>query len=138
MKIKRTAILLGAAMIFVVTGTVLVSNAQASGNQPELAIVEEMEDIELENIRVKASGSRGSEVYGEACCVQLGQQTEESFLGIDGITSADADVSYDVAADTYAVELSLEANADIDKEQEELFRKMLDKTFEKVTLKINY
>ncbi|MDE6888820.1 MAG: hypothetical protein K2P45_09290 [Eubacterium sp.] len=137
MKAKKTAVFVCAVMSIGILGTVLASNVLAFGGQSDAAIVEEAEDVSLKNIRSETSGSRDQQFYEEVSCEQISQKTEESFLGIDGIASADADVSYDAAAKEYAVELSLVSDTAIDQEQEELFRKVLDKTFDKVTLKIN-
>lgn len=137
MKVKKQRLFVCAVMSIGILGTVLASNVLAFGGQPDATIVEEAEDVSLKNIRSETSGSRDQQFYEEVSCEQISQKTEESFLGIDGISSADADVSYDAATDEYAVELSLVTDADIDQEQEELFRKVLDKTFDKVTLKIN-
>lgn len=137
MKAKKTAVFVCAVMSIGILGTVLASNVLAFGGQSDAAIVEEAEDVSLKNIRSETSGSRDQQFYEEVSCEQISQKTEESFFGIDGIASADADVSYDAAAKEYAVELSLVSDTAIDQEQEELFRKVLDKTFDKVTLKIN-
>ena len=137
MKAKKQRLFVCAVMSIGILGTVLASNVLAFGGQSDAAIVEEAEDVSLKNIRSETSGSRDQQFYEEVSCEQISQKTEESFLGIDGIASADADVSYDAAAKEYAVEPSLVSDTEIDQEQEELFRKVLDKTFDKVTLKIN-
>lgn len=74
---------------------------------------------------------------GEAYGSYLEQVTEKNFMGEDEIKSADAKVSYVTAMDQYSIELLLSTEQHISEERIELYKKILNETYDEVILKIN-
>lgn len=76
-----------------------------------------------------------NEVFG----THLAQTIEESFMDLEVVKSADAEITYDKASGQYAIEISLETNGEISDEEIETYKQVLNNyhEFAETTLKIN-
>lgn len=76
-----------------------------------------------------------NEVFG----THLAQTIEESFMDLEVVKSADAEITYDKASEQYAIEMSLETNGEISDEEIETYKQVLNNyhEFAEMTLKIN-
>lgn len=76
-----------------------------------------------------------NEVFG----THLAQTIEESFMDLDVVKSADAEITYDKASGQYAIEMSLETIGEISDEEIETYKRVLNNyhEFAEMILKIN-
>ena len=154
MKIKKTTIFSFVLAGFIVAGTatafVTSVNAQQDGkttdidgNDVRTAVTAQSDDINMqpvemevlqenrESVNINIATQSDKEVQW---CDYLGQETEKSFMGEEGIKSADATVTYDKETGQYSIELLLETSGEVGGEQIELYKSSLSKSYAKATL----
>ncbi|MBD5543319.1 MAG: hypothetical protein HDR01_03475 [Lachnospiraceae bacterium] len=76
-----------------------------------------------------------NEVFG----TYLAQTIEESFMDLEVVKAADAEIAYDKTSGQYAIEMSLETAGEISDEEIETYKRVLNNyhEFAEMTLKIN-
>lgn len=80
---------------------------------------------------------RSSQKPSEQFAGHLSRVIEEGFLGNEAVFTANADVGYDDATDTYSVILSLTTKTELSDEQVELYKTALSKMADEYVLIIN-
>lgn len=89
--------------------------------------------IDFDDVAVLNNKNDKTEQY----CNYLEQVTERNFADEEGIESTDAAVNYEEGAGQYSIELSIKTNGEVGKEQIELYKSVLNKTYAEVTLVVD-